>query len=327
MQVVKTLLAVTLAFSLILSAPCAMGDPSVEVDTSNVEKRLPSYSKSLKQLSKKADESIKEIDAILQAQVQEKEVMHHVEEGVRLYREGQVKEAKAEWRTALKMTKNKKLRDYIRKTEKQEAKAYKERQKQQRQAKIDEAKGARQREEDARRQEVKDAKAKREAEEEARRQGKTDVKAKREAKEEARRKEKADAKAKREAKEEARRKEKADAKAKREAEEEARRKEKADAKAKREAEEEARRKEKADAKAKRKAEEEARRQEAKDMRIKSMSDKKKATLIYKDAYKLYKEEFYKEALGLFKQVQELRPGYARTKYYINKCETALNSSM
>ncbi len=222
MQSIKILSISIFIIFLMTCASCAEETSSqiknLEVSPATIEKRLPSYSKSLKQLNKKAEENINEIDSILKAQEEEKEVMQHVEEGTRLCRSGQIKEAKKEWRTAYKMTKNRKLRDYIRKTQRYEIKAYREKLRNQSQAERDAAKAERQRLE------------------------------------------------------------------------------------------------------------EERRQEAKKEKEKALNDRVKAARLYKEAVRLYKSKDYQAARDKFEEVADLRPGYARTKYYIRSCDYVINKT-
>ncbi len=108
-----------LAFALACPQAGAEGESSqdkVAIEKRAIEKRIPSYANNLKRLIKKAEINIKKVDEKLKEQEREELARECCEKANALYGEGKLKEAKGEWRKALKMARKRQTREYIKKS-------------------------------------------------------------------------------------------------------------------------------------------------------------------------------------------------------------------
>jgi len=97
---------------------------TITVDDKEIDKKIPSYNYSLKQLMdkakeniRKAEKAIKDREVLKRNKEREEKARVHFEKANALYEEGKYEEAIQEWKQALKITENKELADYIRKEE------------------------------------------------------------------------------------------------------------------------------------------------------------------------------------------------------------------
>lgn len=92
-----------------------------EVDSNAIDKAMPFYKFSLKDLVRRSEQNIKKIDGELkkeeifrQNQEKEKIARDHFEKANALYEQGNLKEAKKEWEEVIKITKDPKMKEYLR---------------------------------------------------------------------------------------------------------------------------------------------------------------------------------------------------------------------
>ena len=259
---------ITILVFLFSNTLLAETDTKMPVKKESVEKNMPSYSLSLKQMIEQAKKNIKKVDDEIRVRGNEEKAREHFDKGNQLYKSGDLAGAKEEWEKALKLTDDPKMKNYIKRQEKNEREEMEkqERAAKEKQRKLDEAK--KEKEKAAR-------EAKREAE---RKQKEAEKQARLEAKKKAARlkaQQKAKERAAREAKREAERKQK-------EAEKQARleaKKKAAQLKAQQKAKEKAAREAKREAERKQKEAEKQARLEAKkkaDEKARVMADEKKA---------------------------------------------------
>ena len=91
-----------------------------EVKAETIEKTIPSYRMRLKDILKEAEENIKKVDQEIEQQKvgernkeREARVKEAFERGNALYKEGKSKEARAEWKKALDISKDPEMRGYL----------------------------------------------------------------------------------------------------------------------------------------------------------------------------------------------------------------------
>ncbi len=110
----------------------------IEIKTQEVERKIPSYSYNLKELIKEAEKNLKKVDeeirkrdVLKENREKEKIAIEHFEKGNRLYQEGNLDEAKKEWKNVMEISKDPDMKDYIFKAERRakEEKILKERKK------------------------------------------------------------------------------------------------------------------------------------------------------------------------------------------------------
>jgi len=93
---------------------------TIEIGPETVKKGMPSYAYDFKRLVREAEKNIGKVNRELEAKEKEKSAKEHFERGKRLYESGKPDEAEKEWQKTLKLTKDPRIRKYIRQTEKKE---------------------------------------------------------------------------------------------------------------------------------------------------------------------------------------------------------------
>jgi colicin import membrane protein len=108
----------------------------LEISLETVEKAMPVYSLSLKQLIEEAEKNIKKVDKELKEQKifrenreRETKVREYFEKGNLLYGEGKLEEAKKEWQEAVSITGVSEMKGYIQEAERKAREAELARQK------------------------------------------------------------------------------------------------------------------------------------------------------------------------------------------------------
>lgn len=91
---------------------------SITVDNSVIEKEIPTYRMSLQRLIQEAEKKLKKIDKEIKNQENELIARELLEDGNTLYSESKLKEAKAKWNEALKITKDPSFKKYLKENEK-----------------------------------------------------------------------------------------------------------------------------------------------------------------------------------------------------------------
>jgi len=101
------------------------GQESVQKLRYQVKPKIKSYTYNLKRLLEQIEENIKKVnEKIKEAEIRkrneerEAKIREHFERGNALYKEGKLKEAKREWQRALEISEDPEMRDYIREAEK-----------------------------------------------------------------------------------------------------------------------------------------------------------------------------------------------------------------
>jgi len=272
----------------------------VVVDKEALEKSMPRYMDSLEKIMKEAEKKIEILEKELRAEEEKKKdaetealAREHYENGNALYEDGKLRDARAEWKKALSVTKDLEMKGYIKEQRREYEQADAARKKAEKEAELARAKA-----------EKAAALAKERA---AREQRKVELKAKLE-KEKAEREVKlAQARKNKEIELKKRQAELAARKAARKAELERKN-------AEREAEL-SRKKAERDAELARKKAELSRKKAERDAEL---ARKKEAAGLYRSAIALYQHKRYSEALAKFKEAESKISGYSNAEYYIKR---------
>lgn len=86
----------------------------IEISEKEIDARVPSYKKNLKEIIRDADANIKRIDSQLKAEDNERGAKEHYDKGNAFYNEGKFEDAGKEWNSALGLAKELEFRKRIR---------------------------------------------------------------------------------------------------------------------------------------------------------------------------------------------------------------------